>query len=412
MILLLVLIIVFAALQPICLPLAFALRFLWHPPALSERMIEAQHRRDGGHDPVAALSDAYSIAESALDKAYLRKHWDAGKFWSMYAWATGDDLAWKTCMQMADTEAGTLHRNPEQYWKPEEITFSGDQLSGFMGAVVNRFVTRGLTGEEAGQLASVWDRVSFDGWPMLFPHYKDGKRFERGFVWRPWQVWNSASLIKLLVWLALGAVVTGKRRYSVLYYIVLTLYFPTLMLASPDGEAWIGKLYACSANASHSLMLDCVSGYRLNKSFMFKRAMKWLIRKRGTWSPDCLALWGAYFGRLTEDQEALLAFLVESTLDKCLEYEGVLGTSKPVDPAELTAKQEELRIVMCSDYYDVLHFEKHRGYKYIYPPAVRGCDYSDERHLAVSENWWRAVPCSKTAVDVIFPAGVYLHSLA
>lgn len=368
-------------LQPIQILLGIVIRFLWHPPALSTEMQAAEP----GTEDIKTL---FVTACQNLDMQWLRSHWDAGKFLSMYAWATNSPSAWQDVMSMVDEQAGTLHRNPRGFWKQSVKTFSGDQLSGWMGAVANRIAHIGLSAEEKRRISIVWENISFSGFPMIIPHYVTGKSLKLGVIWRPWQVWNSASIIKLMTWLLIGREVTGKRSCSALFYLVYVLFFPALLLASPDGEIFLGKFYACSANASHSLMLDLTTGYILQKPWIFKMLMSRIGKKREKWTEDWLALWGAYFGELTEEQEKRLLFLVQS-----LSRKGI------GDNASLTA-----------DYFDLVHFERQSGFPEIESPEIRCCDYTDERHITVPENWWCVTMLPfHTAIDLIFPAGITLN---
>ena len=91
---------------------------------------------------------------------------------------------------------------------------------------------------------------------------------------------------------------------------------------------------------------------------------------------------------MTKEQDARLRYLIQSTSDKAPSPKSLLSAT----------------------YYDMVHFEKHAGFAQILPPRDRYCDYTDERHLVVPENYWnKKLSASHTAVDVIFPAGIYLN---
>lgn len=209
--------------QPITIVIGFILRFMYHLPP---------EKKDINIPESLLLQDMCENRLRTLSLERLRTNGDCAKFLGMYYWATGNENIWKDIVALCDIKSKCFHRTPKVTNADAETKFSGDMLSGFMGALAHRITTNKLTSVEKVILTTIWDYSSFSGWPMLLNHATKGKTFERGFIWAPWRLWDTMDLVRLLTWLYLGYKISHKKSYLITYYIVYILTLPALLLST------------------------------------------------------------------------------------------------------------------------------------------------------------------------------------
>lgn len=370
--------------QPVAVVVGFLLRFLYHPPKLDEEFAEYSKKPIFDYeDP--SIYTMYHKRLKSFDYKKLLSYGDCAKFLGMYYWATDSEQAWRDTMRLCDKEHRVLHRTPEVKDLYNETHFSTDMMSGFLGAVTHRILKRGLTGEEKETLTAIWNHTTWDGMPLVLDHVGKGKELNRNCVYEPWRVWDTQEEVRMLLWLKLGHLITGERRYIIAYWMYYVFLLPMMLLSVHDGTIWVGKYYFQSPHCSHSAMLNCTSVYRLTENWLFRHLMRQRYRRRRYTSPDMLALWGTYFASYMTTTDLRLCYnLCFSTYMK--------GT-KPVE--------------MMYPWVDISEFGKKYGTPYLVSPMKRGADYSDERSMV------KSVPMDKEtrekwSLDVIFPLGILL----
>lgn len=360
--------------QPITIVLGFILRLLYHMPKMLRDAIPAD---------IPSVNDMANLRMSTLDRNFLLTNGDCAKFLGMYAWATGRDEDWDNIMRLCDPDNKCFHRTPVVPDPENEVIFSGDMLSGVMGAIADRLLTKGLTDNDKNILSTIWNYTSWKGWPMVFTHPTKGKDiFNRGCIWRPWRIFDTFDVLELLVWLYLGYKITSKKSYLIAYYFVYIISAPMLFISTHDGTFFIGRVYALSAHNSHSQMLNIITGYRLSESWIFKDVIRRIMKRRENISPDMLALYHAYVKPITAEQQKRFEELVYSTYIK--------GTNPILEDWKVT--------YMSVDW--PINFPKNS--KYVLPPSYRGNDYSDERSI-IKGRLMSEDERARWSLDVIFP---------
>jgi hypothetical protein len=327
----------------------------------------------------------YETRKQSFDYKRLLSYGDCAKFLGMYYWATGSEQAWKDVMRLCDKEHKVLHRTPEVPDLYTETHFSTDMMSGFLGAVVHRHIKRGLTDSEKETLTAIWNHTTWEGLPMVLDHVGKGKELNRNCVYEPWRVWDTQEEVRMLLWLKMGHLITGERRYIIAYWMYYICLLPMMLLSVHDGTIWVGKYYFQSPHCSHSAMLNCTSIYRLTGNWLFKHLMRQRYWRRRHTSPDMLALWYTYFSNeLNYVDDCLLHNLCYSTYMK--------GT-RPVE--------------MRYPWVDISEFGKKYGTPYLTSPMRRGADYSDERSMVKSVRM-EEDERKRWSLDVIFPIGILM----
>ncbi len=298
----LVLIVDSILLQPFRCIIGFALRFCWHPP----KGVKPGHSRD--------LSELTAIAQErlkTLSRVVYGQGGDSAKFMGMLYYATGELAEWLNIMKLVQPD-GSLRRNLKDPYPDDSVPFSGDMLSGFLLAVLRRLPD--MTDDERERLTKVWERSTWEGFPLLIAHPVEGKKvFARGHVWRPWWIMGSEDILGALAWLYLGYKVTGKKRYLLAYYSMMVLQAPSLVLGCPDAQIWIGNVYGIAAHNTHSGALIFYVGHSLTGNLLFRMALKQSYRRHGWYNADISILAGSAIG--ADYLETALA-LVSDAVDK------------------------------------------------------------------------------------------------
>ena len=354
---------------PRCL-LGFVLRFCWHPP---KRATLPKAR------PLAELKTIAEERRPTLDRETYGQGGDSAKFCGMLAYSTEDEQEWKNVMGFV-CDDGSLKRNLKEPSEEDSVPFSGDMLSGFLLAVVGRLPK--LTEDERAKLAKVWNRTTWEGFPLLFAHPLYGKKvFDRGHVWRPWWLFGSEDILTALAWLYAGWKITGETRYKVAYYAFMILQGPSLLITCPDGQFWLGRVYGIATYNTHSKALVFFSGWLMNESFFFTSALKQAYKRHSEYNADIAVLAGQATDAEGWEERALP--LISSAVDKgrypCPQDKKYLSL---IWPPELVMRASE-----------------------IVPPEYRGGDYIWERNPIkgdVLDDRYRAMK----GLDVIFPIGV------
>ena len=373
-------------LQPVTIIVGFIGRFLWHPPKYHPEFTDINNSSGDYDKKNICLEKMYTERNKQLNKNKLLTNGDCAKFLGMYYWATDDEYYWNQIMLLCDKEHKCFHRTPIVENPAEEVQFSTDMLSGFLGAIAYRMCTYGLTDSERDILGTIWDYSSFEKWPMLLNHQTQGKTFGRGFVWEPWRVWDTMKDIRHMLWLYLGYKITNKKRYLVAYWLNYILLFPMFMISVHDCSVFIGRFFALATHGSHSGMICAAAGTMLTKSWLFKHIFKRHYNRRRYFSPDTLALYNRYIKELTSEEKDRMEALIYSTYQK--------GTKE---------------LIKDTKYLDFIWPPKFTtGGKYIYPTSYRGNDYTDERSL-ITGRLYTEEERMNWSVDVIFPAGITLN---
>ena len=364
--------------QPITIILGFILRWLWCPPKMKKEDLPENK---------ISIEDMCKEREQTLDLNFLLDSGDCAKFLGMYSWASNKQDIWDLVMKLCDTKTNCFRRTPNIDDTDNDTIFSGDMLSGVMGAISDKYLSQSLTEEEKQILTNIWNHTSWDGWPMVFDHPTKGKDiFNRGCIWRPWRIFDTFDVIELLVWLCLGYKITSSKKYIVTYWYVLIFSFPMLMLSTHDASFWIGRVYALSAHNSHSQMLNVITGYRLSNAYIFKNLINRIMKRREDISPDMLALFHTYVKNIDDTQKEKLYELIYSTYIK--------GTK--------TVSEDDTAKFLSIDWPPSIAVR----YKRPYPPSYRGNDYSDER--AVNKGNLTSEEYRKQwSLDVVFPSLIY-----
>lgn len=356
-------------LQPLRCLIGFALRFCWHPPVSAPL------------PPARTLEELNAIAAErlkTLDRTIYGQGGDSAKFLGMLAYATGAQEDWENIMALV-CEDGSLKRNLKTPYPDDSVPFSGDMLSGFFLAVADRLPK--LTDTERARLGKVWARTTWEGFPLLIAHPERGKKvFERGHIWRPWWVMGSEDILGALAWLYLGYKITGKMRYLIAYYAMTVLQAPSLALACPDAQIWMGKVYGIAAHNTHSGALIFYAGHSLTGNVFFRMALKQSYRRHGRYNAD-IAILAGQATKATGWKEKAMA-LISDAVDK-----GTYACPQDTKYLSLIWPPE---------------FVMRAGV--IVPPTHRGGDYIWERNPVKGDKLDDAYRAGK-GLDIIFPLG-------
>ncbi len=351
---------------PRCI-IGFALRWCWHPP-------QAELIASGL--PLAKLRDAAMARRLTMDTQVYGQDMDSAKWLGLLAMATDAPADWDRVMALINDD-GSLTRSLAEPYPDDAVPFSQDMASGLILAVPHRL--HRLTDTERVRLAAVWDRTTWQGWPLLTAQPGRGKRpFGRGHLWRPWCIWGCEDVLGALVWLYLGWRITGQRRYLAAYWAMRILQAPCLWLATSDAQVWLGRVYAVHSANAHSSLLLWYAGWRVTGSRLFRRALATAYKRHGHYSADACVLAGSVINAPGWREQALA--LITAALDK--------GTRPcPADKTYLSLIWPPAIV---------------RRAGRLQPPQWRGADYLWERSPIkgrVLDDAYRA----RRGLDVIFP---------
>lgn len=356
-------------LQPLRCLIGFALRFCWRPP-VSAPLPPAR--------PLEELTAIAAERRKTLDRNIYGQGGDSAKFLGMLAYATRAQEDWENVMGLV-CEDGSLKRNLKEPYPDDSVPFSGDMLSGFMLAVADRLPK--LTDMERGRLKRVWERTTWEGFPLLVAHPAGGKKiFERGHVWRPWWIMGSEDILTALAWLFIGWKLTGERRYLLAYWAFMVLQAPSLFLACPDAQIWLGRVYGIATHNTHSKVLGCFAGWKLTENCFFRQALAQSYRRHAWYNADIAVLAGQVI-KATGWHEKALA-LISDAVDK-----GIYACPQDTKYLSLIWPPE---------------FVMRAGV--IVPPTHRGGDYIWERNPVKGDKLDDAYRAGK-GLDIIFPLG-------
>ncbi|SBV95488.1 hypothetical protein KL86DPRO_10876 [uncultured delta proteobacterium] len=370
----LVLIVDSLVLQPLRCLLGFVMRFLWHPPMVA------------GMPSPYILDELLAVAKDrlqTLDRSIYGQGGDSAKFLGMLYYATGDHAEWQNVLALVQDD-GTIKRSlaPET----STVPFSGDMLSGLLLAVLRRLpaLTKGeATREEWIKLCRLWERTTWQGFPLLFANAATGKKevFARGHIWRPWWVFGSEDILTALVWLYMGWKITGERRYLTAYYATLILQAPGLLMGCPDAQIWLGSVYGIATYNTHSKVLGCYAGWKLTGNIFFKLALAQAHRRHGAYNADICVLAGSVAGKEGWYKNALelIGHAVSKGCCICPQTKSYISLFWP---PEKVVRSE------C-----------------ILPPQFRGGDYIWERN-PIKGDFLDDDYRVRKSLDVIFPAHV------
>ena len=346
------------------------LSFCWWPPKVAP--VPTARFRPG------ELVNLAHARIATLDRTVYGQGGDSAKFLGMLAAATDSEIDWQNVMDLVQP-GGTIKRNLRAEYSDDAVPFSGDMLSGFLLAVVQRLPR--LTTDERITLGKLWQRTTWQGFPLLFADAGTGKKtvFGRGHVWRPWWVLGSEEVLTALAWLYCGWEITGQTRYRVAYYAFLVLQFPSLLLACPDGQFWVGRVYAIATYNTHSKALVFYAGWLMTGGYVFKAALAQSYKRHADYNADIAILAGSAVDAPGWQETALN--LIAGAVDKgrypC-----------PQDTKYLSVIWPPERVMRSGA---------------IPPPEFRGGDYVWERNPVkgnVLDDDYRA----KKGLDLIFPA--------
>lgn len=332
--------------QPIRLVLGFLMRFTWHPPKVKNNFATIS-RKD--------LVKQISKKGTYLDTNKYKYGGDAAKFLGLYYFASKAELSWKNVINLVK-DSGIIQRNLKEPYT-NKIDFSTDMLAGLLLAVSKRLPL--LNKEEKTKLSKLWDRTTWEGFPMVFTNATTNKEtlFSRGHVWRPWWVLGSEEILTALVWFELGYKITNKTRYKVFYYLFRILLFPSTLITCPDAQFFIGKVYALSSYNTHSKTMVFRAGYDLTGSNVFKHALKVAYKRHGEYNAD-------------------IALLAGSVVDKDKKYLEITNKNINACLNKGTRTTNEIKT------YISLLFPPHKvkRLKYITDASYKGADYVWERN--------------------------------
>lgn len=356
--------------QPLRCVFGLLMRFLWQPPDM-----EAAPPSPMGEAELRLRAAALYIS---LDRNKYGQDADSAKFLGMLAFATGRDDEWRRVMDLVQDD-GSLKRSlaPEDHAE-NAAPFSPDLLSGFLLAVLGRLER--LTVGERVRLAKVWERTTWQGWPLLLAHPLRGKQiFERGHLWTPWWVFGCEEILAALAWLRLGWRISGEGRYLWAYWAFMILQAPSLLIASADVQVWLGRVYALAAHNIHSKALIFYVGYKLTGSRRFKAALRQAYARHGAYNADICLLAGEAAGAADYKSRALA--LIADALAKgtrpCPEDRRYLSLIWPPEMVTRSAR--------------------------FMPPSARGADYVWERS-PIKGSLLGDASRARLGLDVIFPA--------
>ena len=358
-------------LQPLRCMLGFVLRFCWHPP---RRVYPA----NGGDTP--RLFSSVAELYERLDRNVYGRGGDTAKFLGMLYYAGGKDEDWSRIRELILPD-GALKRSLREPTADAPV-FSGDMLSGFLLAVYRRLPL--LDDGDRALLGAVWDRATWRGWPLLFPHPVTGKRLgDRGHIWRPWWIMGSEDILTAMAWLYLGYQVTGRKRYLAAYHAFRLLQAPSLILACADAQLWIGGVYAIAPHNTHSKVLGWYVGYRLTGSVFFRRALAQAYKRHGDYNADICLLAGSVINAPWHllHGTALATDALSKGRYPCPQDRRYLSVIWPPEMVTRSAKIE---------------LPSSRGGDYVWERnPVKGVELSDEKRQSLG-------------LDVIFPAMLLL----
>ena len=346
------------------------LSFCWWPPKVAA-VRPAQHTQD----------ELVSIAHgriATLDRNVYGQGGDSAKFLGMLSAATDSEIDWQNVMDLVQPD-GTIKRNLRAEYPDDAVPFSGDMLAGFLLAVVQRLPR--LTPDERITLGKLWQRTTWQGFPLLFADAGTGKKtvFGRGHVWRPWWVLGSEEVLTALAWLYCGWEITGQTRYRVAYYAFLVLQFPSLLLGCPDGQLWLGRVYAIATYNTHSKALVMFVGWLMTGGFFFYAALAQSYKRHAAYNADIAILAGCAVDAPGWQETALN--LISGAVDKG-------RYSCPQDTKYFSVIWPPEMVMRAGT---------------IPPPEFRGGDYIWERN-PVKGNVLGDDYRAKKGLDVIFPA--------
>lgn len=262
-------------LQPFRVVLGFVMRFLWHPPKTDIYT---------GID-IKTIEELKVIAETRRPKLSGEYYsgGDAAKFLGMM-YHIG--ILQESVFLKLFTEDGQVRRNLKTPYTEDEETFSTDMAAGLM---------LGITGLPRGyeQVCSMFERTTFKGCPMLFSSYLRGKElFGRGHIYRPWWIHGSEDVLTGLAWLRLAYYYTEERRYNVASWFWFILHLPTILLACPDAQIWVGRVYGTSWHNTHSKAMVFFVGALTGgwMSWVFRRALRYVCERYEESNVDILIM--------------------------------------------------------------------------------------------------------------------------
>ena len=185
----------------------------------------------------------------------------------------------------------------------KQYNFSGDQISGMLEAIWNRYNTIGLTKEEESMLISIWDNTLFSKPAYTFKHPYITE-IDRGYLFSKWALGDS--LIGLLAFCAVGAKCfkISDNRYGALFDSLLREH--GYLLECPDIAIWLGKIYGIAWYDEHSQMSLACIGYAASENKIFKDAGLFLAN-RYKHQPEIQAYAYKYLGK--ELPEFVIDFL-------------------------------------------------------------------------------------------------------
>ena len=170
-----------------------------------------------------------------------------------------------------------------------EYNFSGDQISGMLEAIWNRYNSVGLTQEEINMLISIWDNTLFSEPYYQFKHPYT-TNVDRGWLLSKWGMGNE--VLALLSFCAVGAKCLKCSRYVDLFNDILKEH--GYLLECPDIAIWLGKVYGVAWYDEHSQMSLACSGYAASNNELFKKAGMFLSN-RYKYQPEIQAYSYKYF---------------------------------------------------------------------------------------------------------------------
>lgn len=150
-----------------------------------------------------------------------------------------------------------------------EYNFSGDQISGMLEAIWNRYSSVGLTQEEINMLISIWDNTLFSEPYYQFKHPYT-TNVDRGWLLSKWGLGNE--VLALLSFCAVGAKIlkVSDNRYQTLFDEIVKEY--GYLLECPDIAIWLGRIYGVAWYDEHSQMSLACTGYAASNNELFKKA--------------------------------------------------------------------------------------------------------------------------------------------
>ena len=357
-------------LQPCRCLLGLLLRFCWWPP----KVAAVPPSRHTQNELTAIAHDRIST----LDRTVYGQGGDSAKFLGMLSAATDDEADWQNVMALVQPD-GTIKRNLRPQYPDDAVPFSGDMLAGFLLAVVKRLPR--LTPDERILLDTLWQRTTWQDFPLLFADAATGKKtvYGRGHLWRPWWIFGCEEVLTALAWLYCGWQITGETRYRWAYYAFLVLQFPSLLLGCPDGQFWLGRVYAIATYNTHSKALVFYAGWLMTGGYVFKVALAQSYKRHAAYNADIAILAGSVIDAPGWQDTALnlVAGAVGKGQYPCPQETKYLSV---IWPPEMVMRAGTIP-----------------------PPEFRGGDYIWERNPVkgnVLDDDYRA----KKGLDIIFPA--------